>query len=170
MQRDNLQVVQTAEDRAADRVRSAVESLVAGESGAGCPGSDGAVSRIRRINLMAEPAVLAALGSALRVGRGEAEACRAVRFLDLHSLGLAEAHRACIAGHVCHPQRPMWLADGVRDQRLALWMYAACRMLVSDTPSGRVFLEDLGEALHISVRDIRMLKQMLPLPLPVPAG
>ena len=165
MQRDSLQIVQPEEDRAVDRVRSAVDSLVGGESGS--QGSAGAVSyRIQRMNLMTEPAILAALGSALAVDREEADARRAALSLDLHAFGLAETHRAAIARHASHPQRPMWLASSVRDQRLAVWMYVACRMLVEDTPAGRVFLEDLGEALHIPVRDLRILKQMLPLPAP----
>ena len=156
MQRDSLQVAQPAVDRVVERVRSAVDSLVGGEAAAHCAGPAGAVRyRIHRNNLMAEPAVLAAIGSALSVDREETDARRAALSLDLYSLGLAEAHRACIARHASHPQRPMWLADGVRDQRLALWMYAACRMLVEDTSAARVFLEDLGEALLIPVRDIR---------------
>ena len=83
--------------------------------------------------------------------------------LDLYSLGLPESRRSQIISHAAHPQRPVWLASGVRDRRLALWMYATCRMLVEDTARGRVFLGDVAEALKIPVKEIRLLKQKLPL-------
>ena len=163
MHRHTLQLIQPFEDRALDRVRAAVAFLVE-------PPPDGVKDTIgfdgQYADLMSDPAVLAAIGSALALGREAHAARRAALTLDLYDLGLPESRRSQLIAHASHPQRPMWLASGVRDRRLALWMYATCRTLLEDAARERVFLEDLAEALHIPVRDVRHLKQRLPLPEP----
>jgi uncharacterized membrane protein YebE (DUF533 family) len=168
MQRDNLKLVQPTEDRPFERIRSAVDELVQEKSDGPDSGPNGIVSyRMQRRSLMAEPVVLAAIGSALAIGRKVDGARQAASTLDLYALGLPETRRSRIVQHASHPQRPMWLASGVGSQRLALWMYATCRTLMENTARSRVFLEDLAEALRIPVRDVRILKQKLPLREPL---
>ena len=165
MQRDNLKLVSPAEDRALDRIRSAV-GLFVDETTDQPRGTGNGAVRFQHEDPMAEPVMLAAIGAALATrGKGQ-DGRRSALTLDLYSFGLPETRRARIIQHAVHPQRPMWLASGIRDQRLALWIYAVCRAIVEDTARGRVFLEDLAEALHIPVRDLRILKQTLPLQAP----
>ena len=160
MRRDTLQRLQPDEDRAVDRISAAVDQLVDRSV-------DGTIGRsVQRPSLIADPAVLATIGSAVALGRQEHAARRAALTLDLYALGLPESRRSQLIAHAAHPQRPIWLASGVRDRRLALWMYATGRTLIEDTAPGRVFLEDLAEGLRISLKEIRALKQMLPLRAP----
>ena len=114
-------------------------------------------------DLMSNSSVLAAIAACVALGKEEHAARRAALTLDLYSLGLPESRRSQIIAGAAHPQRPMWLGAGVRDRRLALWMYATCRLLVEDSPRGRVFVEDLAEALRIPLQEVRELKQRLPL-------
>ena len=161
MRRDTLQLIQPVEERAVERVRAAVDHLVERPA----VRADGTIGYGAQFaDLMSEPTVLAAIGAAIALGRDEHAARRSALTLDLYSLGLPESRRAQLIAHAEHPQRPMWLASGVYDRRLALWMYATCRVLVENTARGRVFLEDLGEALRIPLLELRELKQMLPLP------
>jgi uncharacterized membrane protein YebE (DUF533 family) len=176
MPRDTLQRAlqnpEPLEDRVVDRVRYAVDYLVESETAHAHAGqvtaqSDGSGGRAAEFpDLMSNASVLAAIGACIALGKEEHAARRAALTLDLYSLGLPESRRSRIIAHAAHPQRPIWLASGVRDRRLTLWMYATCRTLVENTARGRVFVEDVAEALRIPVKEIRVLKQKLPLLAP----
>ena len=115
---------------------------------------------------MKDASMLAAIGASIALGKEEHAARRAALTIDLYDLGVSESRRAQLISHAASPQRPMWLASGVRDPELALWMVAIARALVEDTPRGRVFVEDLAEALRVPVRSVSRLKQKLPLAAP----
>ncbi len=171
MPRDTLQRTydnpELFEDRVVDRVRDAVDFLVDASVMEPVAGQvDGSIGHAEFPDLMSHPSVLAAIGAAIALGREEHAARRSALILDLYSLGLPESRRSQIISHASHPQRPTWLASGVREPRLALWMYATCRTLVENTARGRVFLENVAEALKISVKEVSAIKRKLPLPAP----
>ena len=142
-------VTQTLEAGSADR-----ETDVTADSAAEYP------------DLMRHVSVLATIGAALALGRTGHAARRAALTLDLYQFGLPESQRSRIIAHAEHPQRPVWLASGVRDRRLAYWMYATSRLLIENDARGRVFSDDLAEALRIPLTEMRLLKQTLPLSAP----
>jgi hypothetical protein len=72
--------------------------------------------------------------------------------------------RASIVRRMKRPARPLDIARRVKSPRRALLIYAACRKLVGRTAAGRVFVEDLGEALMIPVALLRQMKVRLPRP------